>query len=96
MKDNVRLDENYSVQKFANGLRWRRVEEEFSRELEEHLVLLTEEKFHRGMTADEARRAARVRLGGTTQLREINRELHGWIAVERVFCETCAMRCEHC
>jgi putative ABC transport system permease protein len=59
-----------------------RVEEEFSRELEEHLTLLTHENLRRGMTTEEARRAARVRLGGITQLRETHRELHGWIAVE--------------
>jgi putative ABC transport system permease protein len=59
-----------------------RLEEEFSRELEEHLTLLTDENLRRGMTTEEARRAARVRLGGITQLRETHRELHGWIAVE--------------
>jgi macrolide transport system ATP-binding/permease protein len=63
----------------------RRVEEDFSRELEEHLALLTEENISRGMSAEEARRAARVRLGGITQLRETQRELHGWIAVESFF-----------
>src|SRR5579859_308317 len=54
-----------------------RVDEDFSQELEEHLALLTEENMRRGMTAEEARRAARVKLGGTTQLRETNRELRG-------------------
>jgi putative ABC transport system permease protein len=60
----------------------RRLEEEFSRELEDHLELLTEENISRGMTAEKARRIARIRLGGVTQLREINRELHGWMATE--------------
>ncbi len=60
----------------------RRVEQDFSRELDEHLVLLTEENMRRGMSAEEARRAAHVRLGGMMQLRETNRELHGWTAVE--------------
>jgi predicted permease len=63
----------------------RRADEEFTRELEEHLALLTEENISRGMTPGEARRAARVRLGGITQLRETHRELHGWIAVESFF-----------
>ncbi len=63
----------------------RHVEEEFSRELEEHLALLTEENLRRGMTAEEARRAACVKLGGMTQLRETHRNLHGWIAVETFF-----------
>lgn len=61
------------------------MDEDFSRELEVHLTLLTEENLRRGMTAGEARRAARVRLGGMTQLQEAHRELHGWIAAETFF-----------
>jgi putative ABC transport system permease protein len=63
----------------------RRVEDEFVRELEEHLEMLTEENISRGMTAEEARRMASVRLGGITQLREVNRELQGWAAMETLF-----------
>jgi len=55
----------------------RRVDEEFERELNGHLVMLTAENMRRGMTAEEARRTARLRLGGPTQLREANRELRG-------------------
>jgi predicted permease len=61
------------------------VEDEFVRELEEHLALLTEENVSRGMTPEEARRMARVRLGGTTQLQETNREQHGWTSAETLF-----------
>ncbi len=61
------------------------MEYEFARELEEHLALLTEENILRGMTAEEARRTARVRLGGISQLREVNRDLHGWSAMEAFF-----------
>jgi putative ABC transport system permease protein len=57
---------------------WSRNEDhEFQRELESHLQMLTEENVQRGMTPHEAARAARVRLGGVTQLRETNRELRG-------------------
>ena len=55
----------------------RRIDEDFQQELDSHLALLTEENLRRGLTPDEARRAARVRLGGVTQLRETHRELHG-------------------
>jgi putative ABC transport system permease protein len=55
----------------------RRVDEDFQRELDSHLVLLTEESIRRGMTPEEARRTARVRLGGFTQLRETHRDLNG-------------------
>ncbi len=59
----------------------RRLDEDFQQELEAHLALLTEENIRRGLTPEEARRAARVRLGGVTQLRETHRELRGlpWI-----------------
>jgi len=52
-------------------------DQEFARELDSHLELLTEENVRRGMPAEEARRAARLRLGGLTQLKETNRELQG-------------------
>ena len=55
----------------------RRLDDDFQQELDSHLALLTEENIRRGLTPEEARRAARVRLGGFTQLRETHRELHG-------------------
>ncbi|HMD85471.1 MAG TPA: ABC transporter permease [Terriglobia bacterium] len=55
----------------------RRLDEDFQQELDSHLALLTEENLRRGLTPEEARRAARVRLGGVTQLRETHRELQG-------------------
>ncbi len=66
---------------FASRLRGlvtrRRLDQDFREELEAHLGLLTEESIRRGMTSEEARRAARLRLGGITQLRETHRELWG-------------------
>ena len=53
------------------------VDQEFARELESHLAMLVEENVRRGMGTQEAERAARVRLGNQTQLRETNRELRG-------------------
>ena len=53
-----------------------RAEEEFARELESHLEMLTAEHLRRGMSPEEARRAARVRLGGKTQISERHREMH--------------------
>jgi predicted permease len=60
----------------------RRVDEDFQQELDSHLALLTEENIRRGMMPDEARRAAGVRLGGVTQLRESHREAWGWPMME--------------
>ena len=54
----------------------RQVDQDFDAELETHLEMLTDENIQRGMTPEEAKRAARIRLGGQTQLKETNRELH--------------------
>src|SRR3984893_343152 len=55
----------------------KRSDDGFDEEFETHLALLTEENLRRGMPAEEARRAARVRLGGITQMKEIRREIRG-------------------
>src|SRR5206468_3306401 len=54
-----------------------RAERDFEHELVTHLEMLTDENIRRGMAPDAARRAARIRLGGLTQLQEANRELRG-------------------
>jgi predicted permease len=60
----------------------RRPAQEFEHELESHLAMLIEENTRRGMSPAEAERAARIRLGGLTQLKETNRELRGLPLVE--------------
>src|SRR5277367_5877095 len=62
---------------FSPGAGAAESEQDFERELASHLEMLTEENVRRGMALEEARRAARIRLGGTTQLSETNRELRG-------------------
>ncbi len=66
----------------------RRVDQDFEHELQAHLDLLTEENVRRGMTPEEAGRAARLRLGGHTQLKETNRELRGLPILETFFQDT--------
>jgi putative ABC transport system permease protein len=53
----------------------RRLDEEFRQELDTHLEMLIQENLHRGLSPEEARRMARVQLGGITQLRETHREM---------------------
>ena len=60
----------------------RRVDTEFEQELETHVELLAEENIRRGMAPEEARRAARLRLGGVTDLRETNHEMRGLPLIE--------------
>jgi predicted permease len=66
----------------------RQLDQEFEHELDAHLDMLADENVRRGMSPEEARRAARIRLGGQTQLKEINRELHGLPALETFFQDT--------
>jgi len=69
------------VSRIRTRITMRRLDQEFGEELESHLALFTEENIRRGLTPEDAERAARVRLGGITQLREMHRELRGlpWI-----------------
>ena len=55
----------------------RGLDRDFDQELESHLELLAESYRHRGFSAEDARRAARVDFGGVAQLRESHREIRG-------------------
>src|SRR5437764_10191144 len=70
------------VSTICRVLPFRDRERDFALELDSHLELLTREHLERGMTRDEAERAARIRLGGVAQLKEIDRELRGWRLLE--------------
>ncbi|MGB6481907.1 MAG: ABC transporter permease [Candidatus Acidiferrales bacterium] len=63
----------------------RREDEEFSDEIRAHLEMLAEENMRRGMPLAEARREAKIRLGGSAQLRETHRELTGLPFLETLF-----------
>jgi putative ABC transport system permease protein len=54
-----------------------REDQDFQEELESHLRLHTEDNMKLGMSADEARRQALIKLGGTEQTREHYRERRG-------------------
>lgn len=73
---------NALVSRVRGWLRMTSVDEEFTAELGSHLEMLTEENLRRGMSREDARRAARIRLGGMTQLHEVHREQFGWPAAE--------------
>jgi putative ABC transport system permease protein len=55
---------------FSSG----RVESELHEEVHSHLEMLSEENLRAGMTPEEARRAARIELGGIEQVKEQVRE----------------------
>src|SRR5690348_11833123 len=52
-------------------------DKQFNQELDSHLDMLTEENVRLGMSPDEARRQAHIRLGSSSQLRESNHDLRG-------------------
>jgi predicted permease len=60
----------------------RAADDDFARELDSHLAMLTDENIRRGMPPQEARRAARLRLGGPAQLQETHRELWSFPLLE--------------
>ena len=65
-------------------------------ELESHLTLLAEDHIRRGMTPEQARRAARLELGGLTQIREAHRETRGVPFARHRCCRICATRSAPC
>lgn len=62
-----------------------RMDHDLDAELTHHLDLAIEENLQRGMTAEEARREALVRLGGMQQAREQHREVRGLPLLDTLF-----------
>ena len=60
----------------------RRLDAELDEELESHLEMLAEENMQRGMAAEEARRTAKIALGGTEQIKEAVRDQRGMPLLE--------------
>jgi predicted permease len=60
------------------------LDRDFGQEMESHLSMLADENVRQGMTPEEARREARLRMGGLTQLGEAHRERRGLPALETI------------
>lgn len=58
------------------------LDRDFEAELESHLAMLAEDNLRQGMTPDEARREASMRLGGRTALAEQHRGARGLPALD--------------
>ncbi|MGH9632623.1 MAG: ADOP family duplicated permease [Bryobacteraceae bacterium] len=65
--------------------RTRSEDREFQQELESHAAMLAEDKIRRGMSPEQARRAARLELGSVSQLREEHREIRGVPFIDTLF-----------
>jgi len=68
--------------RFMGFVRPARADEEFSAELDSHLDLHTQDGIHSGLTPEEARRQAIIRLGGAEQTRQAHRERRGFLWIE--------------
>jgi putative ABC transport system permease protein len=60
----------------------RRLDTEFSREIDSHLEMLMEDYIRRGLPPDQARREAVLRFGGPMQIQESNRDQRSLPMVE--------------
>src|SRR4029077_11892073 len=73
------------ISRIGAFLRPRGLDRDFDQELESHLAMLAEDYVRRGMTPEQALRAARLELGGYTQLREAHRAVRGLPWLETFF-----------
>ena len=62
----------------------RRRDDEFAAELEAHLELLTSDNLRLGMSPDEARRAAALRLGNMESLKDHRRDQRGLVSLDGI------------
>jgi predicted permease len=79
---------NWLRQSFHRGhsvFRRNQMDRELDAELAAHLELAIQENLQRGMPAEEARRQALIRFGGTEQAKEQHREARGLPAVDILF-----------
>src|SRR5258706_11438746 len=70
--------------RLLNDIRSGRDEAGLDRELASHLLLLEDEYRHRGLSADEARRAARLALGGVEQTKELHRDARSFVWLDDI------------
>src|SRR5438552_2308186 len=58
------------------------LDRDFEEELQSHVAMLTEDNLRRGLTPEDARRAALIRVGGAASLHERHREARGLPALD--------------
>ena len=69
-------------QRILSGFRREQLDRELDAELAEHVELAVEENLDRGLSAEDARREALIRFGGSTQAKERHREARGLQALD--------------
>ena len=71
--------------RFASRFRRQEHDRDFSAEMQAHLQLHIEDNLRAGMSAEEARRQARIKLGGVEQTKELYRDRLGLPVLETLF-----------
>ena len=62
----------------------REMDRDFQRELDSHLTMMAEDNVRRGMSPEQARRAALIRMGGSASIQEQHRAVRGLPSVEAI------------
>jgi predicted permease len=70
--------------RISSFFRKRKLDREFDEELAAHLEMAIEDNLKQGMSAEEARRRAMIRLGGMDTARELHNESRGLPALETI------------
>jgi hypothetical protein len=65
-----------------------KVEAELEKEIRAHLALLEDDYLRKGMTAQDARRAARLAYGGVEQAKQLHRDERGFQGLEQILQDT--------
>jgi hypothetical protein len=65
--------------------RVRDLDRDFDQELDSHVAMLTEENIRRGMSHEDARRAALMRVGAGASMRDQHRDARGLPALETIW-----------
>jgi macrolide transport system ATP-binding/permease protein len=73
-----------AVARIRAFLKPRALDRELDQELESHLAMMIDDNIGRGMSPDEARRAAMIRLGKTQSIIELHREARALPAVDTI------------
>src|SRR5215475_16040659 len=74
--------------RLRGSLRRGKIEREMERELRIHLEMETAENMRRGMSEEEARRAAERSFGGVEQVKEVYRDLSRFRSLEEIWQDT--------
>src|SRR5262249_55470587 len=64
---------------------WKLREPDLEKEVRSHLDLEFEEQLENGLSPDDARYAAHRAFGNTTLIKELTREMWGWISLEQLW-----------